>query len=75
MSRFLSRYYGWFLHLGDSRLLLKRALSSMSLVLPTVQVFVDLDHAFVFAFHPIGRTSKVLLPCSLLLILLNSDHS
>jgi len=30
-------YYGWFLHLSDSRLLLKRALSSISRILPSVQ--------------------------------------
>ena len=48
MSRFLSRYYGWFLHLSDSQLLLKRALSSISLILPTVQVLVALDHLFAF---------------------------
>jgi len=30
-------YYGWFLHLSDSQLLLKRALSSISLILPSIQ--------------------------------------
>ena len=34
----LLRYYGWFLHLTDSQLLLKSALSFLTNVLPSVQV-------------------------------------
>ena len=58
MTLLPSRYYGWFLHLGDSRLLLKRALSSISRILPTVQVLLALDHIFAFC-------EDFLLPCSL----------
>ena len=70
ISLLSSRYYGWFLHLGDSRLLMKRALSSMSLIFPTVQVLVALDHLFAFLadFPFFFRVSS-------LSIILNSHNS
>ena len=47
---FSLRYYGWFLHLTDSQLLLKSAISSLTNVLPYIQVrFLCVDTA-IFAY-------------------------